>query len=208
MSERTWGLRPTIVDLLFGQNVASSLTFVVAGAALTALAAQFVVPLYPVPVTAQTLAVLVVGLSLGAVRGALAMALYAALGAIGLPTFSNAGSGTDVLFGPSGGYIVGFIVSAAIAGAFAERQWDHTFARAVVAASVATVSTYIVGVLGLGLSMQRLGNESTLMELVNSGITPFLPGAVIKILIAAALLSYSWKSVSQRRAAIVAPHGE
>ncbi len=106
--------RPTIADRLFSRTLALDLVLVAAGAALTSIAAQIAIPLWPVPVTMQTLAVLLVGVSLGAVRGALSMVLYAVLGVVGLPVFSDASSGFSVIAGPTGGYIVGFIFAAGV----------------------------------------------------------------------------------------------
>jgi len=199
MSNSSLGLRPTIVDLIFGQNLASSVIFVVVGAAVTAIAAQFVVPIYPVPVTGQTLAVLVVGMSLGAARGALAMIVYVAFGAGGLPVFGNASSGIDVLFGPSGGYIFGYIACAATVGFLAERHWDRSFLRAVAAATIGIVITFLAGILGIVLAFERLGIESTIQSILDSSVTPFLIGEAIKIIGAAALLSLSWKAVLRPR---------
>jgi biotin transport system substrate-specific component len=188
-------LPPTIIDLIFGQNLASSVVFVAAGAAVTALAAQFVVPLYLVPVTAQTLAVLVVGMALGAVRGAAAMILYIALGAVGLPVFSDTASGVAVLLGPRGGYIVGFVVSAALVGFLAERNWDRTFARAFAAASIATSSTFTIGVIGLSFALQSTGSKTNFWGLLQLGVTPFLLGEGLKIVLVSALFSQSWKVI-------------
>ena len=101
--------RPTLADRLVRRSLATDLVLIAAGAALTAIAAQVAVPLWPVPITGQTLAVLIVGSSLGAVRGMLSMVLYAALGIVGLPVFSDASHGVGVLLGATGGYIVGFI---------------------------------------------------------------------------------------------------
>jgi len=199
MIHTTLKLPPTVIDLIFGQNLASSVVFVAAGAAVTALAAQFVVPLYPVPVTAQSLAVLVVGMALGAVRGAAAIILYIALGAFGLPVFGDAGSGVAVLLGPRGGYIAGFVVSAALVGFLAERNWDRTFARAVAAASVATSSTFTIGVIGLSFALQRMGREISLLGLLESGVAPFLLGEGLKIVVASALFSQCWKVILRER---------
>ncbi|WP_010202519.1 biotin transporter BioY [Salinibacterium sp. PAMC 21357] len=200
MSDTTLGLRPTIVDRIFGQNIASSVTFVVAGAALTAIAAQFVVPLYPVPVTAQTLAVLVVGMALGALRGALAMILYATLGVMGFPVFSNLGSGLEVLTGPSGGYIAGFVVSAALVGFLAEKKWDRSFALATAATSLGTAVTFLFGLAGLSFALERMESENRITNLLAAGFTPFLLGATIKILLASAIFALSWRAILRKAA--------
>ncbi|MBH0129008.1 biotin transporter BioY [Salinibacterium sp. NK8237] len=185
--------KPTIVDLIFGPSWAASTMFIAAGAGFTALAAQFVVPLNPVPITAQTLAVMIVGLSLGATRGALAIALYALLGAVGLPVFSASAGGIDVLTGTSGGYIFGYILAAWIMGKLAERQWDRTFWKAAAAGAIGTVAIYAAGILGLILALPAMGLDYSPLYLLEIGVAPFLIGAAIKVCFAAALLSSSWK---------------
>ena len=97
--------RPTLVDRVVSRSLATDAALVVAGTALVAILAQVAIPLWPVPVTGQTLAVLLVGASLGAARGAASLSLYAVLGGLGLPIYSDAASGWTVLLGPTGGYI-------------------------------------------------------------------------------------------------------
>jgi len=101
-----------------------------AGSWLVAGLAQFEIklPLTPVPITGQTLGVLLVGASLGAGLGAVSMALYLLQGALGLPLFSGGGSGADflALSSVTGGYLWGFVLSAAVVGALAERRWDRS----------------------------------------------------------------------------------
>src|ERR1700712_503177 len=92
--------RPVLADRLIPRSLVADTALVVAGAALTAGLAQVVVPLWPVPITGQTLAVLLVGGTLGSVRGTLAMVLYAVIGILGLPVFSDASSGVSTLLGP------------------------------------------------------------------------------------------------------------
>ena len=94
--------RPTLADRLFSRSIATDTALVAAGAALTAGAAQLFIPIQPVPITGQTVAVLIVGAALGPVRGALAMALYAVAGLF-LPVYSEGAQGAEVLFGPTGG---------------------------------------------------------------------------------------------------------
>src|ERR1700712_784101 len=123
--------RLVLADRVFPRTLVMDGVLVVAGAALVTILAQVVIPLQPVPITGQTLAVLLVGSTLGAVRGSLAMVLYAVLGLVGLPVFSDGSHGTSVLFGATGGYIVGFILSAALVGWLAERQWDRKILKAL-----------------------------------------------------------------------------
>src|SRR5579875_1869063 len=116
--------RPVLADALPGARVRDVL-LVLAGALLTAACAQISIhlPGSPVPLTGQTFAVVLVGASLGSRRGGLAMLLYAAMGLV-LPVHASGQSGTGVLFGASGGYIVGFVLAAWALGAIAERGGD------------------------------------------------------------------------------------
>ncbi len=147
MSRFTVGLgRVTLADQFFPRGLATDAVLIVTGASLASICAQVVIPVGPIPVTAQTMAALFVGMLLGALRGALAMALYVAMGWAGLPVFSDGGSGAERLFGPSGGYIFGYILAALLVGWIAERGWDRTFPRASLSALIGTVSIYLVGV--------------------------------------------------------------
>ncbi|PZF02850.1 biotin transporter BioY [Curtobacterium sp. MCLR17_040] len=102
-----------LADALLPRTAVVSTALVLGGALLTAGAAQVSVPIWPVPITGQTLAVLLVGSALGARRGALSMLVYALLGVVGLPVFADGSAGVGVLVGPSGGYIVGFVAGMA-----------------------------------------------------------------------------------------------
>lgn len=182
---------PVLADRLVARRtVATDVALVAAGTALTALLAQVAVPLWPVPVTGQTLAVLVVGASLGAARGAISLALYAVLGLVGLPIFSDATSGWTVLAGPTGGYIVGFVAAAAITGWLAERRWDRRFLGAAVAMTTGTLVTFAFGLPWLAFALQL-----DLQQTLTAGLVPFIPGGIVKALIAAAVLPIAWRGV-------------
>ena len=184
--------RPTLADRLFARSLTTDLVLIGAGAALTGVLAQVVVPLHPVPITGQTLAVILVGSTLGARRGALSMVLYLALGVAGLPWFSDASSGWGVLAGPTGGYIVGFIAAAALTGWLAQRTWDRRVLGAFVSMSAGTLVTFAVGLPWLAASLGL-----TLEQTLASGLYPFLIGGAIKALLAAGILPLAWKLSSR-----------
>ncbi|BDZ47050.1 biotin transporter BioY [Naasia aerilata] len=140
--------RPVLADRVIPRSLLADAALVVAGAALTAGLAQVAVPLWPVPITGQTLAVLLVGGTLGAVRGTLSMVLYAAVGALGLPVFSDASSGLGTLLGPTGGYIVGFVLAAALTGWLAERKWDRKLLGGMVSYLAGSAIVFAVGLPG------------------------------------------------------------
>ncbi|WP_341954428.1 biotin transporter BioY [Salinibacterium sp. TMP30] len=180
--------RPTLADTIFSRSLTTDLVLVGAGAALTAAMAQLVVPLYPVPITGQTLAVLLVGSTLGATRGMLAMLLYAILGIVGLPVFSEASSGLGVLAGTTGGYIVGFIFAAGLTGWLAQRDWDKKFLGAAVSFLAGTGLTFV-----FGLTWLALVTGGSLEQVLAWGLYPFIIGGVIKAAIAAAIIPSTWK---------------
>ena len=180
--------RPLVLaDRVLGRSLPLDVVLVAAGAALTAVLAQVAVPLYPVPVTGQTLAVLLVGASLGAARGAISLALYAVLGIVGLPVFSDYAGGVDVILGPTGGYIVGFIASAALVGWLSERAWERQILKALATFAAGTLVVFAVGLPWLAVA---LGLD--LPQTLAGGLFPFLIGGVIKALIAAGLMPLAW----------------
>ena len=182
--------RPTLADRVFSRSLATDAVLVAAGAGLTAVAAQLVVPLFPVPITGQTAAVLIVGATLGATRGALSMVLYAALGLF-LPVYSEGFHGLAVLLGQTGGYIVGFVFAAALTGYLAQRQWAHRFLGGVAAFLAGTVVTFAFGLPWLAFSL-GLDLEQTLQ----SGLYPFLVGGLVKAVFAAAVVRLVWLGVN------------
>jgi biotin transport system substrate-specific component len=184
--------RPTLADRLFARGVVMDVVLVAAGAAVTAIAAQVQVPLWPVPITGQTLAVLLVGSALGALRGALSMVLYAVLGIAGLPVFSEASSGIAVVLGPSGGYIIGFVFAAAFTGWIAQRSWDRRILRAILSFLGGIVVTFAFGLPWLAIAL-GLNWDQTLQ----GGLYPFIPGGIIKMFIAAGVVAVAWKHVER-----------
>lgn len=180
--------RPTLADTVFSRSLATDIALVGVGAAFTAVMAQIAVPLYPVPITGQTLAVLLVGATLGATRGALTMVVYALLGVVGLPVFSAASSGFGVLSGTTGGYIVGFIFAAGFTGWLAQRDWDKKYLGAALSFLGGTVVTFV-----FGLTWLALVTGGTLEQVLAWGLFPFIIGGLIKAGIAAAIIPSIWK---------------
>ncbi|MDQ1570543.1 MAG: biotin transport system substrate-specific component [Actinomycetota bacterium] len=184
--------RPTLADRLFTRSLATDIVLVVAGAGLTSILAQIAIPLWPVPVTGQTLAVLLVGSALGAVRGAVSLALYAVLGIVGLPVFSDGSSGFGVISGFTGGYIIGFIFSAALIGWIAQSEWDHKIWRAVLSALAGTVLTFVFGLVWLWAALGKAGYPNDLNTVLTGGLYPFILGGLVKAAIAGLIIGGSW----------------
>nr|WP_246323571.1 biotin transporter BioY [Alpinimonas psychrophila] len=191
--------RTVLVDRLGARSAAANITMVVAGAALTAGAAQLVIPMWPVPITGQTFAVLLVGTTLGALRGALSMVLYIALGAIGLPIFTEGSAGWHVIAGPTGGYLVGFVLAAVLTGWLAQRSWDRQIVGAAVAFLAGTAVIYAVGLPWLSVALGQLGYPNDMGATLQAGFLPFVPGDILKAVAAGVLLPVTWKLVSRAK---------
>lgn len=178
-------LRPTVRRSAWVYDVA----LVLAGSWLIALSAQVAVPLpfSPVPVTGQTAAVLLVGALLGSRRGSLAVLVYIAQGAAGLPVFAGGAFGLSRVLGPTGGYLLGFVAAAFLVGLLAERGWDRRPLTTAAAMALGNVVIYTVGALWLAVFVGGL------RQALAVGVVPFLPGDLLKIAVAAILLPAGWK---------------
>jgi biotin transport system substrate-specific component len=152
-----------------------------------AASAQFAIHIGPVPITAQSFAVLLTGALLGSRLGAAAVIAYLIEGALGLPFFAAGGAGIARFFGPTGGYLVAFPAAAFITGAFAEHGWDKKYLTAVAAMAIGSV----VILLG-GLAWYSVLTNTPLVAAFQIATLPFLLGDVIKIALAAAVLPTGW----------------
>jgi len=172
----------------------------IAGSAFVAVSAQVTVPLWPVPVTGQTLAVLVIGMAYGARLGAATLALYLAEGVIGIPVFAKLSAGPHVLAGPTGGYIVGFIVAAAFVGWLAERGWSRSFTLTAFAQLLGSGVIFAFGVPWLALFyagpgaayVAKTGAETAFGAAIAAGLLPFLLEDLVKVALAACLMPAAW----------------
>ena len=182
----------TLADAYVDRALVTNVLLVIGGAAVTGLAAQLYVPLWPVPVTGQTLAVILCGFILGPQRGALSMIVYAIAGLVGLPVFSDASSGWGVLMGPTGGYILGFIAAAWLTGWLATRQWDRVLLRGVVAAIAGSVTVFIIGLPWLAIYLAAVGAPHDVHSVLTAGLYPFIIGGLIKAVLCAGVLRFAW----------------
>jgi len=162
----------------------------IAGSALMALSAKIQVPMWPVPMTMQTFAVLVIAMSFGLRLGGATLLVYLAEGAVGLPVFAS-GGGLAYLSGPTGGYLVGFVAAAVLVGWLAEKGWDRNVVRTLIAMALGTFVIFSLGVTWLAIF---LGDAD---KAIASGLTPFLVGAAVKIALAAAVLPIAWRLLSR-----------
>jgi len=153
-------------------------------AALTAMGAFISIPLYPVPLTLQTLFTLLAAMTLGSVMGTSSQVIYVLLGIIGLPVFAGFKAGIGILFGPTGGFLFGFIISAYIIGKIIELKKEKNIFYYFLAGLIGTLIIYIIGVTQLSL-VTDMGIKKALMV----GMLPFLPGDILKIIAASFIAS-------------------
>lgn len=160
---------------------------------LMALSAQIVIPIGPVPITGQTFVVLLTGALLGSRLGAMAMIVYLIEGASGLPFFYGGSGGLGHLLGPTGGYLVAFPAAAFITGAFAEHDWDRRFLTAVVAMAIGSVVIMLSG-----WTWFALVTNTPMSVAFNLTVLKFIPGDIIKIILAAAALPAGWALLKRK----------
>jgi biotin transport system substrate-specific component len=196
--------RPVLVDRLGATSVWANVLFIVAGTALIAGAAQIQIPMWPVPMTGQTFAVLLVGASLGMVRGLISTSLYLGLAVAGLPVLAPTEkglhyTGLSALTAPTTGYLFGFILASIALGWLAERQWDRKVLKAVVSFLIAEVIIYAVGLPWLATFLAQSGDTNAVADSIAFGLTPFIVGDIVKAVLAAAILPLSWKLVNRKQ---------
>jgi len=174
-------------------TLARDILLILAGTALVSLLAQVSIPWYPVPFTGQTLAVLLVGGMLGALRGALSLAVYFAIGALGAPIFSEQAGGWDIITGATGGYIVGFILAAGVVGWLCERGADRRVVSMIGVLLLGNVLIYAIGVPWLA-NWSPAGDGVNLgwSQAYELGVQPFILGDLLKLAIVAAILPAGW----------------
>ena len=160
---------------------------------LTALSAQIVIPMGPVPITGQTFAVLLTGALLGSRLGAITMIVYLIEGASGLPFFYGGAAGLPHLLGPTGGYLISFPAAAFITGAFAEQGWDRKYLTAAAAMFAGSLVIMICG--WLWFSYVTRTSPFIAFQLT---VLKFIPGDIVKLALAAAVLPTGWKLLKKR----------
>lgn len=183
LADRVFPRRSTLV------NVA----LVVTGAAVVGLLAQAEWRIGPVPITGQTLGVILVGGALGMRRGAAALTTYLVAGLAGAPVFAGGAGGPAYVLMPSFGFIIGFIGAAAIAGWAAERAWDRNVVLAMGGFLLATVAPFLVGVPWMATTL-GMSDPSLILA---AGVTPFIVPGLIKAGIAAAAFPLAWRLVNR-----------
>ena len=168
-----------------------SVALAVAGSLLLTISAKLQVPMWPVPMTFQTLVVLALGVALGPWQACAAILLYLAQGALGLPVFA-AGGGLAYLIGPTGGYLAGFVPAAILCGYLARLGYDRNLLTMGLAMIAGNITIYALGLAWLG---SIIGYNQTLLAV---GLFPFLVGDVLKIILATAAFPLIWRFLNHR----------
>jgi biotin transport system substrate-specific component len=192
-------LQPTLVSVIWpsrtANNILRNVILALAGTALLTLSAKIQVPFYPVPMTMQTFMVLTLGMAYGWRLGGATLLLYLAEGAMGLPVFAGTpekGIGVAYMLSGTGGYLIGFVLAAALCGWLAERGWDRRFMTTALALLIGNIAIYVPGLLWLG---GLFGWDKPILEW---GLTPFLLGDLTKLLLAAVALPIVWRLLKHR----------
>lgn len=158
--------------------------------------AKLHIPFYPVPITMQTMVVLVIGIVYGPRLGAVTVIFYLVQGAVGLPVFSGTperGIGLVYLLGPTGGYLLGFVPAAWLVGYLSQKGWDRKFFSTLLAMISGNIIIYCLGLLWLGTS---LGWDKPILEW---GLIPFLLGDALKISLGTLALPLMWKFLGSQK---------
>ncbi|MCC6006843.1 MAG: biotin transporter BioY [Rhodobacteraceae bacterium] len=185
---------PLTLALWANPGLVRSFALVLAGSWLVAASAQVSVPMYPVPMTLQTLAISLIGLTYGARLAGVTLVAYLLQGAAGLPFFAGGHGGLPYMFGPTGGFLLGFVAMAFATGWLVERGLDRGFWRLFVAALVPALLLFVPGVAWLW-AITPLSLETAIM----AGAVPFQLGGLVKSAIAALIVVGGWKALEARR---------
>ncbi|MHB8275773.1 MAG: biotin transporter BioY [Dermatophilaceae bacterium] len=183
---------PLVLADLWSRTRLADVVTVVSAAALTTVSAQIAIPVpgSPVPVTGQTLAVLLTAAALGPLRGALGQLLYVLAALAGLPVLAHHIGGAQAVFGVTGGYLLGFIVAGYIVGRLAKGGWSRTPVRVFASYAVGSLVIYAFGVTVLA----RVTGQDMAWAF-QKGVLPYLMGDALKALLAAGLLPLAWAAV-------------
>jgi biotin transport system substrate-specific component len=194
--ERGITLADFLVPIRVGERTPTLLrhiALIALGTAFVALCAQVYIPTQPVPFTGQTFGVLLVGGALGFRRAVLALLLYLLIGAVGLPVFAQGKAGLAIVQGATGGYLVGFVIAAAIVGRLAELGWDRKIGGSIAAMAIGSAVIYAIGVPWLKVSL-GIPWETAVAE----GMTKFLAWDLAKLVVAAGIFPAAWWVIGRR----------
>ena len=191
-------MAPTLATALWpadtvNARVARNVLLALVGTLALTISAKVQIPFWPVPMTMQTFVVLVIGMAYGTRLGVATMALYLLEGALGLPVFAGTpekGIGLGYMMGPTGGYLLGFVASAWLCGWLAERGFDRSPVKTLLAMSLGHALIFVCGVAWLA---QLIGFEKAFA----TGVVPFWAATIAKTLLGVATLPLAWKWIGR-----------
>lgn len=201
MKTESLAYTPLAKTLWPGRSLGRDLSLVLGGSLLVGLSAQVALPLpfTPVPLTLQTLAVLLVGAALGSRLGFLALLAYLAEGTLGLPVFAGGTGGLAKLLGPTGGFLLAFPFAAGLVGLLVERfGLDRSLFGTFLAMLAGNALLYLLGLPWLALWLSGAGKAVGMGALLAMGLLPFVPGDLVKAVLAALLLPQAWRFLGRR----------
>ena len=187
-----------LADVIFpakDNQLVRNLLLAVVGSLVIWACAKIRIPFYPVPMTMQTFAILMIGMVYGWKLGGATVLLYLAEGAAGLPVFAGTpekGIGLAYMMGPTGGYLMGYVLAAVVCGYLAQLNWDKRPVTTAAAMLFGNVAIYVPGLIWLGL---LLGWDKPILEW---GLTPFLAGDLLKLALAALTIPLIWKATKRK----------
>lgn len=194
MSVASTSLRTTVVTRT---SAMTNALFVVGGVIFLGALAQIAIPVpgSPVPVTGQTLGVLLIGTSYGAGLGFTTFAVYLLAGIAGAPIFAGQSFGFEKIVGATGGYLIGMLIATYVLGKMAQNQLDRKFITALPAMLIGSLITFSCGIIWLHQVTQQSWSWT-----FNAGLTPFIVGEILKIAIAGTSLPILWRFVNRKNA--------
>ncbi|MBT5799784.1 biotin transporter BioY [Alphaproteobacteria bacterium] len=188
-------LVPAIISSFFGGSDRSAsriipyLLLAVIGCILLTISAKIQIPFYPVPMTMQTLVVLLIGMSYGPNLAVFTLSLYLFQGALGIPVFAS-GAGVAYLVGPTGGFLAGFVISAYVLGCLASRGWGKTWQNTALAMLIGISIIFLAGISWLS---QFIGLQAAIIN----GFLPFIYADFLKLLIATLVMPTAWLAANR-----------
>lgn len=189
---------PTFIAAMWPQQAGAGLRFAVLavlGSLALVASAKLQVPFYPVPMTMQSLVVVLLGMACGWRLGAATVAVYLLEGLLGLPVFAGTpekGIGIAYMMGPTGGYLFGFVLAAALTGWLAERGWSRSLWWSALALSLGHAVLFLAGMAWLAVYVGWT-------KAVALGLAPFLVGSLVKTALGATLVRAGWATLDRRR---------
>lgn len=183
---------PLMTSLGADSSLARKVAMVAFGSVLVGMSAQVSVPMFPVPMTLQTLAIMLIGLTYGSRLAGATLLAYLAQGAMGFPVFAGGAAGAAYMFGPTFGFLMGFVVMAFVMGWLVERGLNRGFGL-FAAALIATALLFVPGTVWL-TAVTPLNLQGAFM----AGAAPFLLGELVKVAVAALIVSGAFKALETR----------